>query len=143
MNNLKILRKKKEVSQSEVAEYLDVSRQAYNNYETGKREPSQTILLNLANYFDVSIDCLLGRKSIEEEENQKNIEKFNEKDEKDIAKKLENALADLERQQDGLMFDGEPLDPETSELMKISLENSIRLAKSIAKKKYTPNKYKN
>ncbi|MCS4474814.1 hypothetical protein JQ032_00975 [Clostridium botulinum] len=40
------------------------------------------------------------------------------------------------------MFDGEPIDDETRELLRISLENSMRLAKEIAKKKYTPKKYK-
>ena len=44
---------------------------------------------------------------------------------------------------EALMFDGEPveMDKETKELLKASLENSIRLAKTLAKKKYTPKKY--
>jgi len=40
------------------------------------------------------------------------------------------------------MFDGEPIDDETRELLRLSLENSMKLAKQIAKVKYTPNKYK-
>ena len=48
----------------------------------------------------------------------------------------------LESQQEALMFSGEPLDDHTRELLKASLENSIRIAKINAKEKYTPKKYK-
>lgn len=64
------------------------------------------------------------------------------RDEKDIARRLQQTLSELEAGQDGLMFSGEPLDDETRELLKISLENSIRLAKVTAKEKFTPKKYK-
>ena len=40
------------------------------------------------------------------------------------------------------MFDGEPLDDETRELLIASLERTIRQAKILAKEKYTPKKYK-
>lgn len=46
------------------------------------------------------------------------------KDERDIAKRLESTLAELEDSQDALMFSGEPLDDETRELLKASLEIS-------------------
>ena len=62
------------------------------------------------------------------------------KDERDIAKSLSDTLNKLESQ-DSLMFDGEAIDEETRELLKISLENAIRTAKITAKKKFTPNKY--
>ena len=60
-----------------------------------------------------------------------------EKNEKDIEKALKGTLEQLDSQ-DGLMFDGEALDPETRELLKLSLENAIRTAKITAKKKFTP-----
>ena len=44
--------------------------------------------------------------------------------------------------QDALMFDGEPLDEESKELLKASLENSMRMAKALAKQKFTPKKYR-
>ena len=84
-----------------------------------------------SDYFNVSIDDLLGREV-----------ELTQKDEKDIAKRLEQTLEDLEHGQDGLMFSGEPLDEETKELLKVSLENSIRIAKINAKEKFTPNKYR-
>ncbi|QCH28512.1 helix-turn-helix domain-containing protein [Clostridium tyrobutyricum] len=67
--------------------------------------------------------------------------KLSEKDEHDIKKDLNKTLEQLEKSQDGLMFDGEPMDEETRELLRISLENSMRIAKQAAKK-YTPKKYR-
>ncbi len=86
----------------------------------------------------MSVDFLLSEDTASEEE----IIKLTQKDEKDIKKALNETLNQLENSQDGLMFDGEPIDDETRELLRISLENSMRLAKEIAKKKYTPKKYK-
>lgn len=40
------------------------------------------------------------------------------------------------------MFDGEPMNDETKELLRASLENSVRMAKITAKKKFTPKKYR-
>ena len=65
---------------------------------------------------------------------------LNANDEKDIAKRLENTLTALDAQE-GLMFSGEPLDDTTRELLKASLENSIKIAK-INAKKFTPKKYR-
>lgn len=64
------------------------------------------------------------------------------KEERDIARDLEKMLSNLENQEAMSFYDGEPLDEESKELLRISLENSMRLAKQMAKKKFTPNKYK-
>lgn len=64
------------------------------------------------------------------------------RDEKDIEKALQDTLNQLESEQNGLMFSGQALDDETRELLKISLENSLRMAKITAKKKFTPKKYR-
>lgn len=57
--NLKGLREEKKLTQNELAEVLEVTRQAISNYENG-REPSYDILIRIAKYFDVTIDYLLG-----------------------------------------------------------------------------------
>ncbi|UYZ37234.1 helix-turn-helix domain-containing protein [Clostridium beijerinckii] len=67
---------------------------------------------------------------------------ISKKAERDIQKSLSETLDILQNSQDGLMFDGEPLDDLTRELLAQSLENSMRMAKKIAKEKYTPKKYK-
>jgi transcriptional regulator with XRE-family HTH domain len=63
MNNLKICRNNKNVTQADVAKYLKVGEKTYQNYELGYREPSIEKLIALADYFDVSIDYLVGRKN--------------------------------------------------------------------------------
>lgn len=68
--------------------------------------------------------------------------KLSPKAERDIARDLEKTLEELDNSQDALMFDGEPIDEHTKELIRISLENSMRMAKQLAKQKFTPNKYK-
>lgn len=61
MNTLKLLRKNKGVSQTEVADAIGVSQVAYGRYESGQREPSFDMLNALADYFGVSVDAVLGR----------------------------------------------------------------------------------
>jgi len=63
MEKLKLLelRKDKNVTQNEVAEYLMISRSAYAHYESGNRQMNYETLFLLADYFSVSIDYLLGR----------------------------------------------------------------------------------
>lgn len=105
--------------------------------------PSSSTLVKIATALDVSVNDFLDVTDAVQS-NEEALEKSNlsEKDEKDIEKDLSNALKKLEHSQEGLMFSGEPLDDETRELLKISLENSMRLAKQIAKNKFTPKKYK-
>ena len=55
-NNLKNLRKIKNISQNELAEALSVSRQTINSIENGKFDPSLTLAIKLTRYFNVSID---------------------------------------------------------------------------------------
>lgn len=64
------------------------------------------------------------------------------KDERDIEKRLEAMIGDLEGNADGLMFSGEPMDEETRELLKMSLRNQLEISKRLAKQKYTPKKYR-
>lgn len=58
---LKFLRTQHGISQAELAKVLCVSTQTISNYEMGKREPGISEITQLADYFKVSIDYLLGR----------------------------------------------------------------------------------
>lgn len=55
------LRNQKELSQYELADRLNLSRTQLANYEQGKREPDFETLVLLADFFEVSLDYLLGR----------------------------------------------------------------------------------
>lgn len=61
---LKELRKANGLTQQQVADNLGISRVNYTRYETGASNPDYETLLMLANYFDVSLDFLFGRKDI-------------------------------------------------------------------------------
>ena len=53
------LRRKSGLSQEELADKLDVSRQAVSKWETGAAVPATETLVQLADFFDVSLDFLL------------------------------------------------------------------------------------
>jgi putative transcriptional regulator len=55
-NKLKVLRAMRNWSQAELAERLDVSRQAVNAIETGKYDPSLPLAFKLARLFEMSIE---------------------------------------------------------------------------------------
>ena len=59
--NLKDIRTHLKLSQKEVAAHLGITQQAYANYERGERNPDPKTLSNIADFFDVSVDYLLGR----------------------------------------------------------------------------------
>ena len=59
MIGLKKIRKEKNLNQQKVALDLHISREALSHYETGKREPSLNLLLQMAHYFKVSIEYLI------------------------------------------------------------------------------------
>lgn len=58
---LKKLREKKEVLQKDVANYIGVSERVYGFYETGRFPKDEIILTRLADYFNCTVDYLIGR----------------------------------------------------------------------------------
>lgn len=55
-NRLKVLRAERNMTQGELAEALDVSRQTINALETGKYDPSLPLAFKLARLFGVQIE---------------------------------------------------------------------------------------
>lgn len=58
---LKQLRLFKNISQKKIAETLNTTDRQYRRYENGEVDPPLTFVVNIANYFDVSLDYLTGR----------------------------------------------------------------------------------
>lgn len=138
------LMEEKGVTAYRVAKDTGITQATLSRWKTGKVSPSIETLQVLAEYFGVTIDYLMGNTQVSEQtppETQK-APTLNKKDERDIARRLEETLNLLESS-DALMFDGEPLDQESMDLLKTSLQNQYTLAKQIAKKKFTPKKYRN
>ncbi|WP_200886094.1 XRE family transcriptional regulator [Heyndrickxia ginsengihumi] len=86
-------------------------------------------LLEIAGYIEM------------DKKNENDLPELNAKDEKDIAKKMESILKEMDSGT-ALAFDGEPMDEETKELVRAAIESNLILTKQIAKKKFTPKKYR-
>lgn len=67
-DKLKELRKYKKITQEELAEVLDISRSKVSSWETNKRDMTITDAVNLADYYEISLDNLLNVKPIKEKE---------------------------------------------------------------------------
>lgn len=64
MEQLRKLRKEKQLYQKDVAAYLGIDRTTYVKYETGASQPDHETLARLADYFGVTVDYLLGREEL-------------------------------------------------------------------------------
>ena len=77
---LRDLRQDKDLTQSDMAEYLNVHQTTYSDYELGESIPSPA-LIQLALFFDVTTDYLLEMDIHKEEFNKKKaLEKVNKKE---------------------------------------------------------------
>ncbi len=61
MLNLKNCRIKRDIKQIDVCKALNIAQNTYSQYESGKREPDNKTLTKIADYFNVSVDYILGR----------------------------------------------------------------------------------
>lgn len=59
---IKKFRQEKEISQQELADYLAISRQTISKWELGKSLPDIENIVRLSDYFNISVDALIGRK---------------------------------------------------------------------------------
>ena len=58
---LQDLREDRDISRKELATYLNISLSTIGMYEQGRREPNIEMLIKIADYFNVSLDFLVGR----------------------------------------------------------------------------------
>lgn len=54
------LREDRDLKQRQLAEYLNCSQQVYSNYELGQRDIPTDVLIRLSEFYQVSVDYLLG-----------------------------------------------------------------------------------
>ncbi len=59
--NLKVIRQDRGYTQKQIADFLQTTRQYYNEYENGKREIPIRIYVKLSKFYNVSIDYLAGQ----------------------------------------------------------------------------------
>lgn len=133
MKNLKLLRKQHSLSQKEIGNIFHASQNTVSQWENGTRKPSYDIIQEIADYFDVSVDYLLGR--------QEQLPELNSKDKREI----QEILDDTEQQllsQDGLMFDGSPATDEDVQKIIMAMKMGMEMIKKENKAKFTPKKYR-
>jgi len=58
---LKELRNSRNVTQKQISEYIETDPRNYRRYESGDTDPTTKFLIKIADYFDVSLDYLVGR----------------------------------------------------------------------------------
>ncbi|GAB2021120.1 helix-turn-helix transcriptional regulator [Pseudolactococcus yaeyamensis] len=102
---LKTLRSEAKLTQKEIAEKLEISQQFYAKWESNKSKPASKNLNKLADFFNVSVDYLLGNTD------EKNPSKFD--DDIDLYEIIDN----------GRGFNGkEPTDEEREEMKRVLQE---------------------
>lgn len=60
------LRKERKLSQEVVAKAVNISYHSYRRYENDEREPQASVIRDLADFFGVSTDYLLGKTDLKE-----------------------------------------------------------------------------
>lgn len=60
-NNIKIVREQKNLTQKDCADIFGVTLRAWQTYEQGVSEPKYEVLCKIADFFNVTLDYLLGR----------------------------------------------------------------------------------
>lgn len=130
-------------SQKAFAESIDIPYTTLRSMlERGIGNASVDNVLKVCKGLGITTDELEKMANGEEINNEP---EFSAKDERDIQRELEKMIKGLGSTNAYAAFDGETIDEmdkEDRELLIASLENSLRLAKRLAKQKFTPNKYR-
>lgn len=64
LSALKVLRKEYDVSQRALAKEIGITQQSINSFENREVDPSISVLMKLADYFNTSVDYIVGRTDI-------------------------------------------------------------------------------
>lgn len=113
---------------------VGIRRSVLSDLKSGRtRQLSAENVSRIAAYFGVPADTLLGA--------EKNPPALTARDERDIARDLEEMMAHLDGAGD-LMFDGDPMSDEARQSIRAALKLGLEAAKLKNKSLYTPNQYK-
>ena len=123
----------------ELSRLSGIGKSAISQYLSGKVTPKQDKIYRLAQVLRVSESWLMGYdEPMEQSPASDELPALTQRDERQIAKDLEDMLHSLK----GSAAMGELEDEEDMELLKASLLQAMTLSKRIAKKKFTPKKYR-
>lgn len=135
VDRVKVLAAEKKITLAELERKLNFANSSIRRWD--ERTPGADKIQKVADYFDVSADYLLGRTE------KRRYYDLTEKDKRDIQRELELIIEDM-KNSDAIAFskDTEELSPEARAAILSSIEESLRIGKALAKKKYTPKKYR-
>ncbi|MED3785207.1 helix-turn-helix transcriptional regulator [Geobacillus stearothermophilus] len=140
------LREKKGYTVNQLSLYSGVSSAQISRIENGLRGvPKPETIKKLSEALGHSYEDLMQAAGYLDDNAQPKLPELTEKDERDVQKELEKIINGLKTGSGFAAFGGmdiDELDEEDRELLIASLENSLRLAKRIAKQKFTPKKYR-
>ncbi|GKX27889.1 transcriptional regulator [Vallitalea longa] len=123
-DRLRLLRKSKGLTQEQLGEVVGKTKNNISQYERSARQADDETKKQLAIFFDVSMDYLIGIT-----ENPTPISELF--DCKDIDKELDRIVEKLENEI-GLRFEGKPIDNRTKSIILKTLKHTIELAKDTA-----------
>lgn len=127
------------ISSYKVSKETGVTQTSLSNWKSGRNTPSTKTLQKIADYFGVTVDYLMTGKDEEKDK----APKLTARDERDIAKDLENIMEKLHNGEDGpASFEGTDIPEADQELFAGQIELMLRRLKAINKEKYNPNKNK-
>lgn len=129
------------LKQADLCTMTGISKSTMSQYLSGLYEPSQVKVEIISRALGVTEAWLMGYDTPMDRDAAKKEPALNKRDERDIAKKMEE-LRDTLKSGDTLMFDGDPMDEETMKYVLDAMEVGLRTAKIINKEKYNPRKNK-
>ena len=88
MNRIKDLREDRDLRQIDLAKATGIDQRTISNYETGKSRPDSEALIRFADFFNVSIDYLVGRVK---------YDFYNSRDKKKFIEKIQQCLDELKK----------------------------------------------
>ena len=123
--------------------YISILEKGINPTTNKPFSPTLETLKKIADVTNTDLDTLL--KMLDDNQTvviNATTTQLTPRDERQIAQDLEKMLADLDSQNTMAAMGGTVDDDEDRELLRASLQATMRLAKKIAKEKYTPKKYR-
>lgn len=139
-DRIRLRREELKMSQEDLASKLGYkSRSTIAKIEAGENDIPQSKIKAFAEALQTTPAYLMGWSETD------TLPPLTPKDERSIQKRIQSILDDLSPDNNNAMayFDGEePMSDADKELLRISLENTMRLAKQMAKQKFTPKKYR-
>ncbi|HAP5732896.1 TPA: helix-turn-helix transcriptional regulator [Enterococcus faecalis] len=115
---LRQLRKQRKLTQKELADIIFVEQTTISGYENGKIQPTAKVIIELADYFNVSTNYLLGQP----EKNKNQLEQI-----------IDSTIDELKNEDTLLFMKNGKFDENTARLLKAAIKNGIKTVDDMTK----------